>query len=327
MATYAKNQPVNRPLRLSLLALASLLPLAAQSTAKRVPTPEPDLQGVWSYITITPLERPADLAGKAFFTKAEAEAYEKKIADDNDKDRRDGSADSDVARAYNEAWWDRGTKVVSTLRTSLIVEPADGRIPTLTPSARAAAQERAANLQRPPRGPEDRGVQERCIVGSSAGPPFLPTPYNNNLQIFQSPGVVVIMNEMVHDFRVIRTDGSPHLPSNFRFWMGDSRGHWEGNTLVVDTTNYNGQVRFRGSDENLHVIERFTLVKPGHVLYQFRIEDPTAFERPWAAEIPMTITPGPIYEYACHEGNYALAGQLGGARADEKRAAEAAGKK
>jgi hypothetical protein len=209
------------------------------------------------------------------------------------------------------------------LRTSLIVEPEDGRIPPLTPKARAAAQTRAAILAAPPRGPEDRGVGERCIVGPNAGPPFLPSAYNNNLQIFQSSGYVVILNEMMHDFRAIRTDCGPHLPSNFRFWMGDSRGHWEGQTLVVDTTNYNGQVHFRGSDENLHVVERFTRVKPGEIVYQFRIEDPAAFERPWAAEIPLHTTSGPIYEYACHEGNYGLAGQLAGARADEKRAADA----
>jgi hypothetical protein len=303
------------------------MPLAAQTSAKESHSAEPDLKGVWSNQTITPLERPPELAGQAFFTKAEAEAYEKQVANENNKDRRDGSAEADVARAYNEAWWDRGTKVVSTLRTSLIVEPEDGRIPPLTPQARATAQARAEILGRPPRGPEDRGVQERCIVGANVGPPSLPTAYNNNLQIFQSPGYVAILNEMVHDFRVIRTDGSPHLPSHFRFWLGDPRGHWEGKTLVVDTTNFNGQVRFHGSDENLHVIERFARVKPDEILYQFRIEDPTAFERPWAGEIPLHATQGPIYEYACHEGNYGLAGQLSGARADERRAAEAAGKK
>ena len=314
--------PVAGPMALAVALLH--LPLMGQTAAK---APEPDLQGVWTNITISPLERPNELAGKAFFTKAEAEAYENKVANENNKDRRDGTADADVARAYNEEWWDRGTKVVSTLRTSLVVEPENGRIPALTPQARAAGQARAVILQRPPRGPEDRGMQERCIVGSQVGPPSLPTAYNNNLQIFQSPGYVAILNEMVHDYRVIRTDGSPHLPSNFRFWLGDPRGHWEGKTLVIDTTNFNGQVHFRGSDGNLHVVERFTRVKPDEILYQFRIEDPTVFERPWAGEIPLHATPGPIYEYACHEGNYGLTGQLAGARADEKRAAEAAARK
>lgn len=321
MANIGKSLQINSWLLGALLQAS----LAAQTAAKPPHATEPDLQGVWSYVTITPLERPPELRTKAFFTKEEAAAYEKQVAAENDKDRRDGPAEADVARAYNEAWWDRGTKVVSTLRTSLIVEPENGRIPPLTAKARAAAQTRAEILNRPPRGPEDRGVGERCIVGPNVGPPFMPTAYNNNVQIFQSSGYVVILNEMMHDFRTIRTDGSAHLPSRFRFWMGDSRGRWEGKTLVVDTTNYNGQVRFRGSDENLHVIERFTRVRPDEILYQFRIEDPTAFERPWAAEIPLHATSGPIYEYACHEGNYGLAGQLAGARADEKRAAGAAG--
>ncbi len=328
MENIAKKPQINL-LRLALpLALITLLhlPLTAQTGSKASHATEPDLQGVWTNVTITPLERPAELAGKAFFTKEEAEAYEKKVVAANNKDKR-GTGEADVANAYNDAWWDSGTKVVSTLRTSLIVEPEDGRIPPLTPQARAAAQARAENLRRAPRGPEDRGIQERCIAGSAVGPPSLPTAYNNNIQIFQSAGYVAILNEMVHDFRVVRTDGSPHLPPNFRFWLGDPRGHWEGKTLVVDTTNFNKQVHFRGSDENLHVVERFTRVKPDEILYQFRIEDPTAFERPWAGEIPLHATPGPIYEYACHEGNYGMANLLAGAREDEKRAAEAAGKK
>jgi hypothetical protein len=321
MANIGQNLRTSLP-RLAVLVtlaasvkLAALLhvPLAAQAPLRA----EPDLRGVWAYETITPLERPQELGDKAFFTKAEAEIYEKQVAAANNKDRRDGTAQEDVARAYNEAWWDRGTQVVSTLRTSLIVEPKDGRIPPLKPQARAAAQMRAQIQAGPPRGPEDRGVGERCIAGRNAGPPFVPVAYNNNLQIFQSPGQVVILNEMMHDFRVVRTDGSPALPPQFRFWLGHSRGHWEGETLVVDTTNFNEQVHFQGSDENLHVIERFTRVGPGEILYQFRIEDPTAFERPWAGEIPLRATPGPIYEYACHEGNYSLSGLLAGARAEE----------
>jgi hypothetical protein len=307
MTSYGKN-PQTSLLRLALfVALASFLqaPLAAQTSAKVSHSAEPDFEGVWSNQTITPLERPPELAGKAFFTKAEAEAYEKQVANENNKDRRDGSAEADVVRAYNEAWWDRGTKVVSTLRTSLIVEPEDGRIPPLTPQARAAAEARAAILQRPPRGPEDRGVQERCIVGANVGPPSLPTAYNNNLQIFQCPGYVAIFNEMVHDFRVIPTDGSPHLPSRFRFWLGDPKGHWEGKTLVVDTTNFNGQVRFRGSDENLRVIERFTRVKPDEILYQFRIEDPTAFEVLGRAKFPCTPHRGPSMNTPVMKGTMA----------------------
>jgi hypothetical protein len=302
---------IGQNLRISLSLLAASVALA------QAPLKEPDLRGVWSYETITPLERPLELGDKEFYTKAEAETYEKQVAAANNKDRRDGTAQEDLARAYNEAWWERGTKVVSTLRTSLIVEPKDGRIPPLKPQAQAAAKLRAQIQAAPPRGPEDRGVGERCIVGSTAGPPFLPGPYNNHVQIFQSPGQVIIFNEMIHEYRVVRTDGSSHLPQQFRFWMGDSRGRWEGKTLVVDTTNFNGQVRFRGSDENLHLVERFTRVGAGEILYQFRIEDLTAFERPWAGEFPLHSSQEPIYEYACHEGNYSLTGLLAGARAEE----------
>jgi len=278
-----------------------------------------DLTGIWDTATVTPMERPKDLAGKAYFTPAEAEAYEKQLAIENDRDRRGKPGADDVARAYNEAWWDRGTKVVPSLRTSLIVDPADGRIPPLTPAARAAAQKRAAALQAPPNGPEDRGIQERCIVGVNVGPPIIPTVYNNNFQIFQSGNTVVVFSEMIHDYRVIPTDGSKHLPSDIRLWMGDSRGHWEGNTLVVDTTNFNGKTHFRGADENLHVIERFTRVKPDQILYQFHIEDPTAFERPWGGEFTFNKAKGLIYEYACHEGNYGLSGLLSAARAEEQK--------
>jgi hypothetical protein len=281
-----------------------------------------DLTGIWDTATVTPMERPKDLAGKAYFTPAEAEAYEKELAIENDRDRRGKPGADDVARAYNEAWWDRGTKVVPSLRTSLIVDPADGRIPPLTPAARAAAQKRAAALQAPPNGPEDRGIQERCIVGVNVGPPIIPTVYNNNFQIFQSGNTVVVFSEMIHDYRVIPTDGSKHIPSDIRLWMGDSRGHWEGNTLVVDTTNFNGKTHFRGADENLHVIERFTRVKPDQILYQFHIEDPTAFERPWGGEFTFNKAKGLIYEYACHEGNYGLSGLLSAARAEEQKAAQ-----
>ncbi len=281
----------------------------------------PDISGIWDTATVTPMERPAELAGKAFFTPSEAEEYEKRLAVENDRDRKGTPGAADVARAYNEAWWDRGTKVVPSLRTSLIVDPPDGRVPPLTPAARAAAQKRGAILQAPPNGPEDRGIQERCIVGVNVGPPIIPTVYNNNFQIFQSGDTVVVFSEMIHDYRVIPTDGSKHLPSDIRTWLGDSRGHWEGKTLVVDTTNFNGKAHFRGADENLHVVERFTRVSPVQILYQFHIEDPTAFERPWGGEFTFNKAKGLIYEYACHEGNYGLSGLLSAARAEEQKAA------
>ena len=208
---------------------------------------QPDLEGVWSNATITPLERPAELAGKAFFTKAEATAYEEKVVANANVDRRRSDIPTDVALAYNEAWWDRGTKVVKTLRTSLIVDPADGKLPALTADGerRAAALAEQARLH-PADGPENRRLTERCILWPTAGPPMLPSAYNNNYQIFQAPGYVAIVVEMIHDVRIIPLDNRPHLPSNVRQWLGDSRGHWEGNTLVVETTNFTDKTRFRG---------------------------------------------------------------------------------
>jgi len=288
-------------------------------TPPRTSDGKPDLQGVWTNVTITPLERPAELKDKAVFTPAEAAQYEKDVVQRNNADRRDGSAEADVGRAYNNFWYDRGTKVIPALRTSLIVDPPDGRIPPLTPAAqqRVAAQAEARRLH-PADGPEDRALTERCILWPTAGPPMLPGPYNNNYQIVQGPGFVAISVEMIHDVRIIPTDGSPHLPSNVRQWMGDSRGHWEGNTLVVDTTNFTGKTTFRGSDESLHLIERFTRTGPDIILYEFKVDDPASFTKPWSAQVPMIKMDGPLVEYACHEGNYAMAGMLGGARADEK---------
>jgi len=294
-------------------------PVTKNWTPPRTSDGKPDLQGVWTNVTITPLERPPELKDKAVFTPAEAAQYEKDVVQRNNADRRDGSAEADVGRAYNNFWYDRGTKVIPALRTSLIVDPPDGRIPPLTPAAqqRVAAQAEARRLH-PADGPEDRALTERCILWPTAGPPMLPGPYNNNYQIVQVPGYVMIVVEMIHDVRIIPTDGSPHLPSNIRQWMGDPRGHWEGNTLVVDTTNFTGKTTFRGSDESLHLVERFTRAGPDMILYEFTVDDPASFTRTWTAQVPMIKTDGPLVEYACHEGNYAMSGMLGGARADEK---------
>jgi hypothetical protein len=309
----------------TLIALVLLAgPAFAQTTnwtPPRTPDGQPDIGGVWTNATITPLERPTELAGQPFFTKEEAAAYESKTAQQSNRDRRDGPADADVTRAYNEAWWDRGSKVVPSLRTSLIVDPPDGRLPALTPAAQAAARRRAEALQRPATGPEDRLIRERCIAGDNVGPPMMPSAYNNNFQIFQSANYVAILSEMMHDVRVIPLDGRTHLASNLRSWLGDSRGRWDHNTLVVETTNFNGKISFRGSDENLRVVERFTRTAPDLILYEFRIEDPTAFTSPWSAEVPLRATKGPIYEYACHEGNYGMVGLLSGARAQEAKKA------
>jgi hypothetical protein len=218
----------------------------------------------------------------------------------------------------------------------LIVDPPDGKIPALT----AAGQQRAAGLRgfqtasAREEGPigrtfdsyEDRPLGERCLLWGVAGPPMVPGPYNNNVQLFQTRDAVVIFNEMIHEHRVVPLDGRPHISQNIRQWQGDSRGHWDGNTLVVETTNFTTKTRFRGASENLHLIERFTRVSPGTLLYEFTVDDPATFTKSWTVRIPMTRNREPIYEYACHEGNYSLATILAGARAQEKAAADTAKK-
>ena len=302
-------------MKVFFLVLAAL-PLAAQV---RTPDGKPDLQGVWTSATLTPLERPADLGNKQFFTKDEAVQWTRQFLQANNRDRRDGPAQVDVGRAYNEFWFSRGDAVVPTLRTSLIIDPPDGRIPALTPDGKKRADARAeAQRLHPADGPEDRSLAERCINWPVAGPPMIPGGYNNNYQIVQAPGYVTIVVEMIHDVRSIPTDGRPHLPATVRQWMGDPRGHWEGNTLVVDTTNFTDKTNFRGSGENLHLIERFTRTGPDQLMYEFTVNDPASFTRPWTVQIPMAKTDGPLFEYACHEGNYGMDGMLRGARQQER---------
>jgi hypothetical protein len=284
---------------------------------------QPDLQGVWNFATVTPLERPAAFAGREFLTDEEVAELQKRAEIAATDEARSDDKVRDVGAAYNDFWWDRGTKVVATKRTSLVVEPADGRIPALTPEAQKREAERAERVRRQ-WGPEDFDLNDRCIVGFNSGPPIIPDAYNNNIQIFQSKNYVVIVNEMVHAARMVPLDGRPHVPSAVRQWTGDPRGHWEGNTLVVDTTNFNSQGRglmggFRGSgDEHMHLVERFTRVSADILLYEFMVDDPTTYVKPWRAEIPMIRSTDRIYEYACHEGNYALPNMLSAARAREK---------
>jgi hypothetical protein len=296
-------------------------------TAPRTADGQPDLQGIWSNASLTPFERSSAFASKEFFTEEEAAEFARKEIDRSNRDRRGATPEEDVGGAYNELFFDRGTKVASNLRTSIVVDPADGRVPPLTPEAREAAVARAF-AQRPlPEGPEDFALPVRCIIWPTAGPPMVPGPYNNNYQIFQNRDYVAIDVEMIHDVRIIPLDGRPHLPSAIRQWMGDSLGHWEGDTLVVDTTNFTGKTHFRGSDQSLHVVERFTRTGADTIRYRFTIDDPTAFTKPWTGEIAMSQAPGPIYEYACHEGNYSLASMLAGARVQEKAEAEEAARK
>jgi hypothetical protein len=218
-------------------------------------------------------------------------------------------------------------RVASTIRTSLIVGP-EGRIPPMLPEAQQRnAARAAANKGHEFDGPENRTLGEQCIMWPNEGPPIQPAGYNSNLQIVQGPGYVAIMQEMIHDVRVIPTDGRPHAPAGIRQWMGDSRGHWEGNTLVVDTTNFTSRTAFRGSSEKLHVIERFTRSADDTITYQFTVDDPTTWAKPWSAEVPITKSPSAVYEYACQEGNYGMANILSGARATERKAAEEAAAK
>jgi len=289
---------------------------------------ERDLQGIWTNATLTPLERPVDLAGKEFFTEKEAAEYEKAARERNDADRRDSNADADLAVGYNAAWWDRGTNVVSTRRTSLITDPRDGRVPPLTPAAqqRAAARAEARRLH-PADGPEDASLADRCIVRGTAVPPMLPAGYNNNYQIVQTPDHVVILVEMIHDARIIPLDGRPHLSKKIPQWVGDSRGRWEGKTLVVETANFTDKTNFRGSGEHLRVTERFTRVGKDTLLYQFTVDDPQSFTRPWSGEIPMKRAEGPLFEYACHEGNYSMENTLGIVRDEEKAAENSIGRR
>jgi hypothetical protein len=327
-------------LSLVVWAIAIVLPLVGQTathatkesprartkawTLPRMADGHPDLQGIWTNTTLTPLERSPDLAGKSALTEDEATASEKQILDRVNFDRRDGGAETDVTRAYNNLFMDRGTQLATIngeKRTSIVVDPQDGKVPPLTPEGSERVDTRTKAMQRMD-GTQNRPLAERCIMGqaSTSGPPMLPGPYNNNYQIVQTPGYLMILVEQIHDVRIIHLDGRPHLPANIRQWMGDSLGRWEGDTLVVDTTNFTDKTGFRGSSDGLHVIERFTRVDANTILYQFTIDDPSTFTRAWTGEYPFLAAAGPIYEYACHEGNYALGDILRGARLEEKAA-------
>jgi hypothetical protein len=279
----------------------------------------PDLQGNWTNATLTPLERPAQFAGKVTLSDAEAQAYEKKDLETNNIDNpeapllaRAGSAETG---GYNNLFIDRGSelaRVDGVKRTSLIVDPPDGKVP---PRIERVRQGRGQGYVDRYDSVKDRPLAERCIIGfaSTSGPPMMPVLYNNNYQIVQTPDAVMILVEMVHDIRVIRMNGT-HKPANVRQLLGDSIGRWEGDTLVVDTTNFTDKTRFAGTSEGLHVIERFQRVDAGTILYRATIDDPATFTKQWTMEFPFVATAGPVYEYACHEGNYAMPDILGGAR-------------
>ena len=311
----AVSKPANSPVK-------SVAP-SKKWTVPRTPDGHPDLQGVWTNSTLTPLERPADLANKSHFaSQQEADAWAKNLFASVTGDRRDGGPQADVGRSYNEFWRDRGNSAIASLRTSLITDPADGRVPALTATGeKRQADQRAYQRAHPADGPEDRSLWERCLT---RGLPIVPGPYNNDFQIVQAPGYVAILHEMIHDVRIIpldkASDPRPHVPLTIRQWMGDPRGHWEGDTLVIESSNFSEKTNFRGSSEGMYLVERLTRVDADTINYQFTVDDPGIFARPFSGEVPMNKTPDQVYEYACSEGNYALRGILGAARQEESNA-------
>jgi hypothetical protein len=331
------------------IAAIAAAPAAADQTAPgnwklpRTADGHPDLQGVWTNATITPLERPQKF-DKLVMSDAEALELERAEAEFNeianaptdpstkaeDLPENCGRGFSGANCGYNNFWVDPGTKVISLngeKRSSMIVDPPNGKLPQMTPEAQQRFAARMATFRKGggglADGPEMRALGERCIMsfGSSAGPPMIPLLYNNNYQIVQTADAVMILVEMVHDVRIVRLNGKPR-PENLRTWMGDSIGRWEGDTLVVETTKIRPEQGFRGSAEKLKVTERFTRIGPKQILYRFTVDDPGTYTRSFSGEVAMNASDEKIYEYACHEGNYALPGILAGARADEEAAAK-----
>jgi hypothetical protein len=314
------------------LAAVATVALAGQSSTAAAPTNggsrpagtktawgHPDLQGTWTFKTITPLERPAQFANKEFLTEQEAADLERQAALTNSDEERPKDKARDVATAYNDFWWDRGDKVVGTRRSSLIIDPPDGRLPALTPEAKQRVDARAQRMGRPAHGPEDRSQFERCVT---RGLPRLPGGYNQNLQILQTPEYVAILYEMMREARIVPLDGRAHIGTGLRQWMGDSRARWEGSTLVVETTNFNPQQEFRGATEKLTMVERFTRLDAQTIDYRLTASDSAAWAAPWTAAIPLTKITEPMFEYACHEGNYGMPNLLSSARAEDRAAAQ-----
>jgi hypothetical protein len=295
--------------------------LGAAYEQPKQPWGDPDLEGVWSYATTTPLSKPTGAAGKDLVTDEEAATDEEEVAARQDSRAQRGT-EADVAQAYNNFWWDRGKKID---RPSLIVDPPEGSLPFREEAAKANAERAAYRRQHPADSYLDRSPTDRCITYH--GVPPVPSGYSNTYQIVQTPGMVAILDEEVHHVRLVPLDGSPHVSSTVRRWNGDSRGHWEGNTLVVETTNFNDKsaLRYQGS-ANTVAVERFTRISADMIDYKYTITDPTVFTRPFTVAIPMPRRDDKVYEYACHEGNHSLVGILGGARAEEAATADSAKK-
>jgi hypothetical protein len=319
------------------LALWATAPVAAQNSKPTSKVPrtawgKPDLTGVWDFRTITPLERPASLANKEFLTEEEALKLERDAVERNREiDSRPAertTAGGNVDRRadgtpgfYNNFWLDGGTKPVATRRTSLVIDPPNGRVPPLTPAAQQRQRERAALLkEHPADGPEYRSASDRCIIGFNAGPPLSPGGYNQNMQVVQTQDHVVLVTEMVHTARIVPLDGRPRN-DRARSWSGEARGHWEGDTLVIETTNFNEARGWRGSTAKMKLIERLTRVDANTLEYKYTVIDPDTWTAPWTAAIPLSLSDLPMYEYACHEGNHSMQGILSGQRLADKEAA------
>ena len=316
-------------MRIVVLSTALALPLAGPAHAQGDAAPQtpwgaPDLQGVWDFRTITPLQRPEDLGDREFLTEEEAANLEQQTVERNEElDNRAAQrteAGGNIG-AYNNFWMDRGTRTVGTRRTSLIISPANGRIPPLSPEGQQRADERAAYREAHPADSwEDRSVGERCVLGFNSGPPMEPRAYNNHMQLFQTPDYIVILNEMVHDARIIPVTAGRPLDEDVTQWMGDSRGRWEGDTLVVETANFYNKNSFTeryGATTAMTLVERFTRTNAETLTYQFTVEDQATWTSPWTVEVPMAMSEDQVWEYACHEGNYGMDGILAGHRAEE----------
>jgi len=315
---------VARPTLLLVRVLAALSAVPALVSGQSARSGHAGFEGIWNSATATPLERPRQLKDKPFFTPEEAAEWERQVAESNAERLPQPGAKNTGTGTYNTVYREFGSRTVRTLRTSIVTDPPDGRIPALTPAA-AEIKRRRADAQKAPESAEDTGLQDQCLAFLTAGPPMLPYSYNSNYQIVQTKDAFVVHAEMIHDARIIHLDGRPHLPPAIRRWMGDSTGRWAGSTLVVDTTNFNDGGGFYGDaggnfgwDRNLHVVERFSLFDADTLLYQFEIDDATAFTQPWKGELTMTRSPERIYEYACHEANYSLVNMLRGYRAAER---------
>jgi hypothetical protein len=320
-------------MRLSLvvgIVVIAAIPIAGQQPstykAPRTPDGQPDLQGFWTNSTYTPLERP-DGVTKEFYTPEELAEVERRGAARESEQTEPGTV-ADVHYDFSQFALDNSQATLArNLRTSLIVDPPTGKMPPVTAEGRKRAADLAA--ARKAMGAVTDAVQNmsngaRCIIMGGSGPPLMDAGYNANYHIVQAPGHVMILTEMIHDARIISLDGRPQPPAGFRQWMGVSRGRWEGETLVVETTNFNGRNPFRGSSDKLRVVERFTRIADDAIQYRFTIEDPATWETPWTVEERLQATDGPIFEHACHEGNYGIANTLAGARLEEKKAAEEA---